>query len=175
MRHRLNIWQSGIHSPLRFGFDRGSQFGRLANGCVHSAVSEHTHTSKIKKRRPVNTTSIVKLPFWAYIPSGNSTCVKDMDRHRGGAEHCCSSSAILPGHNRVAPVKRPTLASDQWLSRAAGPAAEEPSNPRRTPRWRSALHREQLLNGEKKFRTPYKRKRGVHSEIDLTIFVIIII
>lgn len=113
MRHWLNIWQSGIHSPLRFGFERGSQFGRLANGCVHSAVSEHTHISKIKKRRPVNTTSIVKLPSWAYVPSGNSTCVKDMDRHRGGAEHCCSSSAILPGHNRVAPVKRPRLVSDQ--------------------------------------------------------------
>lgn len=43
-----------------------------------------------------------------------------MDRHRGGAEHCCSSSAILPGHNRVAPVKRLRQASDQWLNGAAG-------------------------------------------------------
>lgn len=89
---------------------------------IQQSANTHTHTlfSKIKKRRPVNTASIVKLIFWAYLPSGNSTCVKGMDRHRSGAEHCCSSSAILPGHNRVAPVKRPSRASHQWLSRAAG-------------------------------------------------------
>lgn len=31
------------------------------------------------------------------LPAGYSTWVKDIDRHRGGAEHC-SSDAILPGH-----------------------------------------------------------------------------
>lgn len=32
-----------------------------------------------------------------FLPAGYSTWVKDIDRHRGGAEHC-SSDAILPGH-----------------------------------------------------------------------------
>lgn len=122
MRHRLNIWQPGIHSPLCSRYESGSQFGRVTDGCIHSAGRKPTHTLRKlkKKRRPFNKTSIFKRTFWVYIPSGNSTCVNDMDRHRGGAEHCCSSSAILPGHNRVAPVKRPRQASDQCLSRAAG-------------------------------------------------------
>lgn len=120
MRHRLNIWQPGIHSRLSSRYESGSQFSRVTDGCIHSAGSKHTRSSKIKRRRPVNKISIFKLTFWNYIPSGNSTCVNDMDRHRGGAEHCCSSSAILPGHNRVAPVKRPRQAFHQWLSTAAG-------------------------------------------------------
>lgn len=120
MRHRLNIWQPGIRSPLRSRYKSGSQFG--SHRRLYPFSRKQTHSSKIKKkkkRRPVTLTSIFKLTFWAYIPSGNSTCVNDMDRHRGGAEHCCSSSAILPGHNRVASVKRPRQATDQWLSRAA--------------------------------------------------------
>jgi len=32
-----------------------------------------------------------------FLPAGYSTWVRDIDRHRGGAEHC-SSDAILPGH-----------------------------------------------------------------------------
>lgn len=133
MRHRLNIWQPLMHSPLRFRFDSVSQSGKFNNGCVHSAVSKHARSSKITTRPSVNATSTLKVTFWAYIPSGNSTWVNDMDRHRGGAEHCCSSSAILPGHNRAAWVKRPSHASDQWLSRAAGTRRARPRRSRPIP------------------------------------------
>lgn len=154
----------------------------VTDGCIHSAGSKHTHSSE-KKRRPANITSMFKGTFWAYIPSGNSTCVNDMDRHRGGAEHCCSSSAILPGHNRVAPVKRLRQASDQWLNRAASWLRARQRRSRPIPAEHPAGDASSIENNywmEKKNpkNSEYhiKAKGGVHSEKQLpTINIFIII
>lgn len=113
MRRSLTISQPGLHSPLCSRLDSVSQFGSGTNGRVHSVASKHTHCSKMTKRPAVSGVSVVSEKCRLYVPSGNSTCVRDMDRHRGGAEHC-SSNAILPGHNRAVPVKRPRHVSNQW-------------------------------------------------------------
>lgn len=107
MRRCRTILQCGSHSPLCSRFHGVSLFGRITNGRVHSVASEQHALLEIsqtlrKSHEPRRREESVAL----YVPSGNSTCVRDMDRHRGGAEHC-SSNAILPGHNRAVPVKRP--------------------------------------------------------------------
>lgn len=125
MRRCLTILQTGLHSLLCSGFYSVSQFGSITNGRVHSVAGKHTQYSKITKRLLVNIASTVRKKWWVHLPSANSMCVRDMDRHRGGAEHC-SSNAILPGHNRVVPVKRPRHVSNQWwteLCDQAGPGS----------------------------------------------------
>lgn len=88
--------------------DRLSEVGTLCYGitiwqaipqsCPFSCKTLHSVQSKDKVlfvdvNRFREKTKNQKL----HSPAGYSTCVKDIDFHRGGAEHC-SSAAILPGH-----------------------------------------------------------------------------
>lgn len=123
MRHRLTIWQ-----PAALRISLASHYLAAAP----TAASRGTKSSeKIRARFPVSGAPVMRENRGVYVPSGNSTCVRDIDLHRGGAEHC-SSNAILPGHNRAAP------------------AAEQPANHSSRLEVTSWVHREELLNEQKK-------------------------
>lgn len=75
-----------------------SLFGKQSLNRVHSVVKPHTAPpAKTKCCSTMLIASVKGKNQELYSPAGYSTCVKDIDCHRGGAEHC-SSAAILPGH-----------------------------------------------------------------------------